>query len=84
MAKKAYLPLTEREEEVFAYILGYIVDNGYSPTRQEIADHFKFTPPGAQKFIQSLEDKGRIITIKNDGKRINRNIVIVEKRTLRG
>ncbi len=76
------LPLTKREEDVFAYILGYIVDNGYSPTRQEIADKFEITPPGAQKFIQALEDKGRIITVKEDGKRIARNIVIVD-RTLR-
>lgn len=83
MAKKDYLPLTDREEDVFAFILGYIVDHKYAPTRQEIADKFKFTPPGAQKFIQALEDKGRIITIKSDGKRMNRNIVIVERQTLR-
>lgn len=83
MAKKDYLPLTKREEDVFAFILGYIVDNRVAPTRQEIADKFKFTPPGAQKFIQALEDKGRIITIKSDGKRMNRNIVIIENQTLR-
>lgn len=80
---KINLPLTKREEDVFAYILGYIVDNKWAPTRQEIATHFGITPPGAQKFIQALEDKGRIVTIKEDGKRIARNIAVVENRTLR-
>lgn len=79
MIKKAHLPLTEREEDIFAYILGYVVDNRFSPTRQEIADRFEITPQGVQKFIQSLEDKGRIITVKSNGKRIARNIVIVEQ-----
>jgi len=77
------LPLTKREEDVFAYILGYIVDNGWAPTRQEIATKFEITPPGAQKFIQALEDKGRIVTIKENGKRIARNIAVVENKTLR-
>lgn len=81
---KINLPLTKREEDVFAYILGYIVDNGFAPTRQEIGDHFKITPSGSQKFIQSLEDKGRIIILKEKGKRIARNIAVVENKTLRG
>jgi len=83
MNKKNHLPLTEREQEVFAYILGYIVDNGYSPTRQEIANKFEFTPQGAQKFVQSLVDKGRIVIIKHGKSNIARNIVIVENATLR-
>lgn len=81
---KINLPLTKREEDVFAYILGYIMDNGFSPTRQEIADHFEITPSGSQKFIQALENKGRIIILKEEGKRIARNIAVVENKTLRG
>ncbi|NCD40587.1 MAG: hypothetical protein EOL88_00695 [Bacteroidia bacterium] len=76
---KVNLPLTSREEDIFAYILGYIVDNNYSPTRQEIADKFSISPTGAQKFIQSLIDKGRIRVIKKKGGRVWRNIVLVKK-----
>lgn len=76
MENKTHLSLTEREKEIFAYILGYVVDNGISPTREEIAEKFKFSLNAAQKFVQSLCDKGRITILKKEGKRINRNIVI--------
>lgn len=77
---KINLPLTKREEDIFAYILGYIVDNGYSPTRQELGDKFEITPQGAQKFVQALIDKGKIRAVKQRGKlRTPRNIVIVEQ-----
>jgi len=76
----AKMPLTNREEDIFAYILGYVVDWGYSPTRQEIATKFEMTPPGAQKFVQALADKGRIRLRKERGKeRSNRNIIIIER-----
>lgn len=73
---KSHIPLTKREEDIFAYILGYIVDNSYSPTRQEIATFFKITPQGVQRFIRSLEEKGKIAIISCKGKRTIRNIVI--------
>jgi len=79
---KINLPLTKREEDIFAYVLGFIVDNGYSPTRQEIADKFEFTPMGAQKFIQALADKGKIKVLKKRGGKVWRNIVIVENDNL--
>ena len=80
---KVNLPLTKKEEDVFVYLLGYIVDYGYSPTRQEVGNKFEITPQGAQKFIQSLIDKGKIKTVKQRGKhRTTRNIVIVEKAPL--
>lgn len=79
---KVNSPLTKREEDVFAYILGYIVDYKYSPTRQEIGDKFKITPMGAQKFIQALSDKGKIKILKKVGGLIKRNIVIVENKDL--
>lgn len=83
MNKIMNLPLTEREEEVLAYILGYVVDYGYSPTRQEIGDRFNITPQGAQKFVRGLIDKGRIKVVKQRGKKRSfRNIVIVENSSL--
>jgi SOS-response transcriptional repressor LexA len=54
------LPLTTREEEILAYIYGYIDDNHYSPTRKEIADKFKMSAQGAQHFIQQLIEKNKI------------------------
>ena len=74
------LPLTKREEDIFAYILGYIVDNEYSPTRQEIADQFGITPMGAQKFVKVLEAKGKVKILKKKNGLIKRNITIVENK----
>lgn len=77
---KINLPLTKREEDVFAFILGYIVDNEFSPTRQEIADEFMISVQGAQKFVQNLINKGKVRTIKQRGKqRTHRNLMIVKQ-----
>lgn len=79
MRYKREMPLTKREQDIYAFILGYIVDNGWSPTRQEIADNFKFSPTASQKFLDALSDKGKIRLLKGEGKRINRNIVLINK-----
>lgn len=79
MEKKTHLPLTEREKEILNYIVGYIVDEKYSPTRKEIANKFNFSITASQKFIAVLEEKGKIKVIREDNKRINRNIVIIEQ-----
>lgn len=68
------LPLTDKEEQVLAYIYGYIDENGYSPTRKEIADKFEITRQGAESFISNLELKGKIRIIKAN---FARNIKIV-------
>jgi len=54
------LPLTARETDILAYIYGYTDDNGYSPTRQEIAEKFKMTKNGADYFVLQLEKKDKI------------------------
>jgi DNA-binding MarR family transcriptional regulator len=76
MSNKINLPLTKREEEIFVYILGYIVDNEYSPTRREIAERFDMGISGADKFVSSLVDKGKLKLIKKRNGIVNRNIVI--------
>ena len=53
------LPLTDKEERIKCFIYGYIDDNGYSPTRQEIADKFKMTSQAADYFINQLVEKGK-------------------------
>jgi repressor LexA len=67
------LPLTSREEEILAYIYGYIDDNGYSPTRQEIAEKFKMRKAAADYFVNQLSEKGKIKITPNRW----RNIKIV-------
>ncbi|MEK7180112.1 MAG: hypothetical protein AAB706_01440 [Patescibacteria group bacterium] len=52
--------LTAREDEVLAYILGYISDNNYSPMLREIAMKFGFTKMRASQLVDSLVRKGRI------------------------
>lgn len=54
------LPLTAKEEEILAYIYGYIDDNLYSPTRKEIADKFKMTTQAAHYFIGKLIEKDKL------------------------
>jgi SOS-response transcriptional repressor LexA len=71
-----FLPLTEKENEVLAYIYGYISDNGFSPTRQEIAKKIKTSRPGADYFVTQLVEKGKLKIGQNKW----RNIKINEKK----
>jgi Mn-dependent DtxR family transcriptional regulator len=64
------LPLTDREEDILAYIYGYIDDNKFSPTRQEIADKFKMARPGADYFVNQLAEKGKIKITPNKWRNI--------------
>lgn len=54
------LPLTEKENEILAYIYGYIIDHGFSPTRQEIADKIGASKAGAGYFVAQLVEKGKL------------------------
>lgn len=60
------MKLTNKETDILAYIYGYIEDNKYSPTRQEIADKFKMTRQGADCFVSQLINKGKL---KKNGNR---------------
>jgi len=73
------MPLTDREEKIFNFIFEYVLKNHCSPTRQEIADKFKVGISMAQKYTRILELKGRIKIIKEEGKRLTRNISIVKQ-----
>jgi len=54
------LPLTKKENEVLAYIYGYIIDYGFSPTRKEIADKINTSNQGADYFTMKLVKKGKL------------------------
>jgi len=64
------LPLTKKEEDILAYIYGYIDDNKFSPTRQEIAEKFKITRPGVDYFVYQLAEKGKIKITPNKWRNI--------------
>lgn len=71
------LPLTEREAEVLTFIRKYQKRKRYSPTRKEIGEKFDITPQGAHNFLNALVRKNAIRIAKNNGKRITRNIEII-------
>ena len=53
--------LTRRQGEILALIQEYIYDEGYPPTRMEIAEAFGFrSPNAAEEHLRALERKGAI------------------------
>lgn len=54
-------PVTQRQREVYAWIVAYIADKGYSPTRREIQRGFGWaTPNAAMCHLIPLRKKGWI------------------------
>ena len=55
------MELTKRQGEILALIQEYISDEGYPPTRAEIAEAFGFrSPNSAEEHLRALERKGAI------------------------
>lgn len=52
--------LTKKQEEVYAYIAGYITDYGYSPTYQEVAEKLSMTTQSVEAHVKNLVKKGWI------------------------
>ena len=53
--------LTRRQAEILALIREYVYDEGYPPTRAEIAEAFGFrSPNAAEEHLRALERKGAI------------------------
>jgi len=72
------LPLTDREQKIWGYILGYMADNGYSPTRQEIADSLKFNNRQiVQVHLVNMMKKG-YVDLKGRGWR-NIKVITIKK-----
>lgn len=62
-------PLTDRQREVLDFIKSYIKEEGFPPTRAEIADHFGFKSHNASNdFVKILKEKG-FISVKADANR---------------
>lgn len=57
------LPLSQNEEKIWGYILGYITDHNYSPTYKEIALFMGYDNSGEQTirtYLGRMEEKGYI------------------------
>jgi len=46
--------------ETLAFVAEYITDNGYPPTRKEIAERFSISANAAQLRLRTLERRGKI------------------------
>ncbi len=63
--------LTPRQAEILALIQEYINDEGYPPTRMEIADAFGFrSPNAAEEHLRALERKGYIELLQGSSRGI--------------
>lgn len=52
--------LTTTQEKIYAYIAGYIEDNKYSPTYQEIAMRMDSTTQMVESHVKNIAKKGFI------------------------
>lgn len=53
--------LTPRQREVLELLQVWLLDHGFAPTVQEIADYFGISKTGAWQHLDALEDKGYIV-----------------------
>ena len=67
--------LTKTQEDIYAYVAGYIEDNGYSPTSQEIALKTDLTTQMVDSHVKNIVAKG---WLKYNGKRF-RKLELVPK-----
>lgn len=61
--------LTKTQEEIYAYIAGYIEDNKYSPTYQEIAMRMDSTTQMVESHVKNIISKG---WLKVNGKKFRK------------
>ena len=68
--------LTTRQQQVYDFLAGYIADQGYPPTLQEIAEHLQVSGNlGVLRHLQVLERKGLI----NRSPGSSRSIVLADR-----
>lgn len=65
------MPLTKRQREILGFIRDYLGDNNYSPTLEEIAEHFGIASLNAiYKHLNVLEERGFITRMSNRARSI--------------
>ena len=65
------MPLTRRQKEILDYVREYLERQGYSPTLEEIADHFDLASlNGVYKHLRALQARGFIRRLTNQARSI--------------
>lgn len=54
-------PLTGKQKETLDFINSFVMENGYSPSLQEIANHLDKNLSTAQYFVKQLKEKGYLV-----------------------
>lgn len=68
-------PLTMKQSVILNFIIKFISDNGYSPTSEDIKNHFQFNSANAAfEHLKWIEKKGYIKRTPN----IARSIVVLQ------
>ncbi len=52
--------LTQKQLEIFAFIISFSKENGYSPSIREVGAFFHISPPSVLDHLRALEKKGFI------------------------
>lgn len=58
MKVNVQMTITPKQKQVLDFIKGFVKDNGYSPSLQEIGKHFRKSVSTAQHFVEELESRG--------------------------
>ena len=65
------MPVTKRQRDIFHFIKEFLDRHGYSPTLQEIAEHFRLASlNGVYKHLVALEERGFIRRLSNQARSI--------------
>jgi len=65
------MPVTKRQQEILAFLKEYLDLHGYSPTLEEIADHFSIRSlNGVYKHLKALEQRGFIRRLSKQARSI--------------
>lgn len=57
--------LTPRQKEVLGFVASFSADNGYPPTRADIAKHFGWASPNAaEDHLRAIAKKGAVFIVR--------------------
>ena len=69
--KVSAMPLTKRQREILNYLTAYTEQNGFAPSFEEIAEHFKYNSLATvHEHLTNLERKGYIKRTYNESRAI--------------
>jgi repressor LexA len=71
--------LTDKQQEVLAFIRAFVGKHGVPPTVREIGDRFKVTPRAAFDHLRALERKGALQRRESAGRRTSRALTLADQ-----